>query len=80
MCQEVYRQQAEMYKTQPNKIADRIVSLTQPHIRPLVRGKAGKTTEFGAKLSSSSFEGYVSHIPHPKCHMGCGGLNLPQQW
>ncbi|MHC5596709.1 MAG: hypothetical protein ACYTXC_12335 [Nostoc sp.] len=28
-------------------IDDRIVSLTQPHIRPIVRGKAGKAVEFG---------------------------------
>jgi IS5 family transposase len=40
-------------------ISDRIVSLSQPHIRPIVRGKAGKKVEFGAKLSASCFEGYV---------------------
>ena len=38
---------------------DRIVSLSQPHIRPIVRGKAGKSVEFGAKLSASCFEGDV---------------------
>jgi len=59
VCQEVYRQQAWMYEYKTNKIDDRIVSLTQPHLRPIVRGKAGKNTEFGAKLSASSFEGYV---------------------
>jgi IS5 family transposase len=59
VCQEVYRQQAWMYQHKKNKISDRIVSLTQPHIRPIVRGKGGKSTEFGAKLSASSFEGYV---------------------
>lgn len=35
------------------------VSLSQPHIRPIVRGKAGKPVEFGAKLSASCSEGYV---------------------
>jgi IS5 family transposase len=40
-------------------IEDRIVSLTQPHIRPIVRGKAGKPVEFGAKLSASCRNGYV---------------------
>ncbi len=59
VCHEVYRQQAWMYQNKTNKIEDRIVSITQPHIRPIVRGKAGKHTEFGAKLSASSFEGYV---------------------
>ena len=37
----------------------RIVSLTQPHIRPIVRGKAGKSVEFGAKLSASCRNKYV---------------------
>ena len=36
-----------------------IVSLTQPHIRPIVRGKAGTPVEFGAKLSVSYHNGYV---------------------
>ena len=36
-----------------------IVSLTQPNIRPIIRGKAGKRTEFGAKLSASCYDGYV---------------------
>jgi hypothetical protein len=57
--QEIYRQQAWMYKHKIQKIENRIVSLAQPHIRPIVRGKAGKTVEFGAKLSASCFEGYV---------------------
>ena len=40
-------------------IDNRILSLNQPHIRPIIRGKAGKTVEFGAKLSASYFNGYV---------------------
>ena len=35
------------------------MSLNQPHIRPLVRGKARQSVEFGAKLSASYFDGYV---------------------
>jgi len=56
---EVYRQQKEMYENKTQSIENRIVSITQPHIRPIVRGKAGKKVEFGAKLSASCFEGYV---------------------
>ena len=56
---EVYRQQLWMYENKKQSIEDRIVSLSQPHIRPIVRGKAGKTVEFGAKLSVSCFDGYV---------------------
>ncbi|EGK85806.1 IS5 family transposase [Microcoleus vaginatus PCC 9802] len=56
---EVYRQQQWLFDNDKQSIEDRIVSLSQPHIRPIVRGKAGKSVEFGAKLSASCFEGYV---------------------
>jgi transposase, IS5 family len=48
-----------MYEHNENRIDDRIVSLTQPHIRPIIRGKAGTPVEFGAKLSASCWNGYV---------------------
>lgn len=38
---EVYRQQQWMFDNNKQSISDRIVSLSQPHIRPIVRGKAG---------------------------------------
>lgn len=56
---EVNRQQSSMYENNQNRIDDRIVSITQPHIRPIVRGKAGTPVEFGAKLSASCVNGYV---------------------
>jgi hypothetical protein len=56
---EVARQQQWLFDNDKQSIEDRIVSLSQPHIRPIVRGKAGKSVEFGAKLSASCFEGYV---------------------
>ena len=56
---EVYRQQLWMYENESKRIDDRIVSITQPHIRPIVRGKAGQPVEFGAKLSVSCFDNYV---------------------
>jgi len=56
---EVYRQQQWMYDNKTQTIQDRIVSLSQPHIRPIVRGKAGTPVEFGAKLSVSLRDGYV---------------------
>lgn len=55
----VYRQQLWMYENESNRIDDRIVSISQPHIRPIVRGKAGKPVEFGAKISVSYFDQYV---------------------
>ena len=59
VVEEIYRQQLWLYKNKKQSIDDRIVSLNQPHIRPIVRGKAGKSVEFGAKLSASCFDGYV---------------------
>ncbi len=40
------------------RINDRIVSISQPHVRPIKRGKTGTDTEFGAKLSASLVDGY----------------------
>jgi IS5 family transposase len=37
----------------------RIVSISQPHIRPIVRGKAGTPVEFGMKISSANIDGYL---------------------
>jgi hypothetical protein len=38
---------------------DRIVSIHQPHVRPIVRGKAKAKTEFGAKINISLLDGYA---------------------
>jgi len=59
VVQEVYHQQKQMYDTKSHTVPDRIVSLSQPHVRPIVRGKAGRDVEFGAKLSVSLVEGYA---------------------
>ena len=54
---EIYKQQLwmrENKKSHPN----RIVSVHQPHVRPIVRGKAKANTEFGAKINLSEVEGF----------------------
>ena len=56
---ELYRQQQWMYDHRSHQINDRIVSISQPHVRPIKRGKAGSDTEFGAKLSVSLVDGYA---------------------
>ena len=63
VCHEVYRQQQHMYDAKVRRIDDRIVSLSQPHVRPIKRGKAGRDTEFGAKLSASVVDGF-SFLDH----------------
>ena len=61
---ELSRQQQSMYDSRSRRIDERIVSLTQPHIRPIVRGKAGTRVEFGAKLSSGYVDGccFLDHL------------------
>lgn len=58
VCREVYRQQMEMFENNSRRVDDRIVSVSQPHVRPIKRGKAGRETEFGAKLSMSVVGGF----------------------
>jgi IS5 family transposase len=59
IIQELHRQQREMYKEHKHRIADRIVSLSQPHVRPIVRGKTAHPVEFGAKISGALVDGYA---------------------
>ncbi len=58
VIQELYRQQLWMYENRSHKITDRIVSISQPHVRPIVRGKAKSNVEFGAKISVSLVNGF----------------------
>lgn len=57
---ELERQQRILFamkKGERRSVPDRIVSIWKPHVRPIVRGKAGCPVEFGAKLSISVIEG-----------------------
>ena len=49
----MYEQQEYMYRNKVHSVKNRIVSISQPYIRPIVRGKAKSPTEFGAKLDMS---------------------------
>ncbi len=57
--EELYRQQKYMYDHKTHSVANRIVSISQPHVRPIVRGKAGANVEFGAKLAISVVDGFA---------------------
>ena len=59
VIQELSRQQWDMYNRKSHQIEDRIVSIDQPHIRPIVRGKAGCPVEFGAKVTVGLVGGYA---------------------
>jgi transposase, IS5 family len=57
---ELYRQQLIMYEHRIHSVDGRIVSISQPHVRPIVRGKARTAVEFGAKITISVVDGFVS--------------------
>ena len=51
--QALYAQQQYMFANNTHSVENRIVSISQPYIRPIVRGKAKSPVEFGAKLDLS---------------------------
>ena len=53
----LYDQQKHMYNSCSHSVDDRIVSIHQPHVRPIVRGKAQAKVEFGAKIHVSVIDG-----------------------
>jgi len=59
IIQTLNRQQRQMYQDKTNRCDDRIVSITQPHVRPILRGKQGKKVEFGSKLGLSLANGFI---------------------
>ena len=60
----MYEQQKMMFEQNVRSCADRIISIYQPHLRPIVRGKAKAKVEFGAKIGASIVNGYtfVDHL------------------
>lgn len=52
-------QQKQMYEERKHSVEDRIVSIHQPHVRPMVRGKSRANTEFGSKINVSLVDGFA---------------------
>lgn len=59
VIQEVLRQQKEMFQTRTHSCEHRIVSIHQPHIRPIARGKAKTNVEFGNKIDVCLQNGFA---------------------
>ena len=57
--QTIYNQQKEMYDNHTHSVKDRVVNLSQPWLRPIVRGKAKAKVEFGVKLDISVCGGWT---------------------
>lgn len=59
IIQTLNEQQREMYSNKTHSCQDRIVSISQPYVRPIVRGKNGKKVEFGTKIGLAHIDGFV---------------------
>jgi transposase, IS5 family len=57
VIQTLYEQQKFMYDNKTHSVEHRIVSIHQPHVRPIVRGKTNAYVEFGAKIQMSIMNG-----------------------
>ncbi|MEI6575479.1 MAG: transposase [Bacteroidota bacterium] len=55
----LYEQQLQMFTEHSHSIEHRIVSIHQPHVRPIVRGKTNANVEFGAKINVSIMNGFA---------------------
>ena len=79
VIQHLYQQQWEMYQTRTHRCDHRIVSISQPYVRPIVRGKQDKPVEFGAKLSVSLTCDGLAHVDHLRWDAFHEGLDLVAQ-
>jgi transposase, IS5 family len=57
VIQTLYQQQKLMYDSKTHSVEHRIVSIHQPHVRPIVRGKTNAYVEFGSKIQMSIVNG-----------------------
>jgi hypothetical protein len=79
VIQHLYEQQWDMHQTRTRRCDDRIVSISQPYVRPIVRGKQNKPVEFGAKLSVSLDGDGFARVDHLRWDAFHEGLDLTSQ-
>ncbi len=79
VIQHLYTQQWTLYHTRSRRCDHRIVSISQPYVRPIIRGKQNKPVEFGAKLSVSLTGDGLAHVDHLRWEAFHEGLDLPAQ-
>jgi hypothetical protein len=80
----VYEQQHEKAYGNGDPIKNRIVSLSKPYIRPIVRGKENKAVEFGAKVNKLQIGGisFIEYYSYDAFNEGTrlkNGIVLHQQ-
>lgn len=73
----LYDQQKYMYDNHTHSVSDRIVSISQPWLRPIVRGKSKAPVEFGAKLDISVVN--LSYCAERKIRLSGPALGRPKK-
>lgn len=76
---EVFRQQVKLYKGRTHSIPGKIMSISQPHVRAIARGKSRAAFEFGAKISASMTEHGMIYIDRLQWEPYNEGEDLPMQ-
>src|SRR6266487_2812309 len=68
----IYEQQHGKLYGHTKEIKNRIVSLSKPYIRPIIRGKETKTVEFGAKVNMLQIDGinFIEHLSYDAFNEG----------
>jgi hypothetical protein len=75
----LHDQQWTMHRNDFRRCEDRIVSISQPHVRPIVRGKQHKAVEFGAKLSVSLTDEGLARVDYLRWDAFHEGHDLESQ-
>jgi hypothetical protein len=75
----LFAQQWEMHQNKTKRCDNRIVSISQPYVRPIVCGKLNKPVEFGAKLSVSLNQEGIARVDHLRWHAFNEGGDLVAQ-
>ena len=68
-----------MYQNKSRRCDDRIVSISQPYVRPIIRGKLDRSVEFGSKLSVSLTSEGIARVDHLRWNAFHEGNDLISQ-
>ena len=71
-----------MFDNRTHSIEHRIVSIHQPHVRPIVRGKSQAKVEFGAKIHVSLIDGiaFLDELSWDAFNKGSHIMDYVQQY
>ena len=78
VIQHVYEQQREMYQSKSRRCDDRIVSISQPYVRPIIRGKLN--TPVADLRNPYGFEVYYNFAINKWAHLTADLQLAKNEW